>query len=82
MDGDTVVVGAFHDPMVGKNTGSAYVFVRSGTSWIQQAKLTAGAGELFGHSVSVNRHTVVVGAPAGDTAAGDVARRMYSCAAE
>ena len=36
--GDTVVVGAPHDDHTGlTNAGSVYVFVRSGTSWIEQA---------------------------------------------
>jgi hypothetical protein len=50
----------------GLDAGSAYVFVRSGTSWSQQAKLTASDGaedDLFGRSVSVDGDTVVVGAP-------------------
>jgi hypothetical protein len=41
------------------------VFVRSGTTWSQQAYLKAsntGAGDRFGGSVSVSGDTVVVGA--------------------
>ena len=46
--------------------GSAYVFVRSGTSWSQQQKLTANDGAAhdgFGYSVAISGDTVVVGAP-------------------
>jgi hypothetical protein len=46
--------------------GAAYIFVRSGTNWIQQAKLTAGDGgynNWFGNSVAISGDTVVVGAP-------------------
>src|SRR4029079_6711032 len=54
ISGDTVVVGApFDDTGAGSDAGSAYVFVRSGTSWSQQQKLTAGdaaAGDTFGIS--------------------------------
>ena len=60
-DGNTVVVGSYRDD----GHGSAYVFVRSGGNWIQQAKLTAsdGAGnDVFGFSVAVSGDTVVVGA--------------------
>ena len=60
---DTVVVGAQLD---NSQRGSAYVFVRSGSTWIQQTKLTASrgeAGDLFGSSVAISEHTVVVGAP-------------------
>ncbi|MBM3948688.1 MAG: hypothetical protein FJ312_05515 [SAR202 cluster bacterium] len=59
LDGGTALVSRHGDPLggVGSSAGSAYVFVRSGTTWIQQAKLTASDGaadDLFGGSVSVN----------------------------
>ena len=41
VSGDTALVGASRDDDAGSDSGLAYVFVRSGTSWIQQAKLTA-----------------------------------------
>jgi hypothetical protein len=47
------------------NAGAAYVFVRSGTTWSQQAYLkasNAGAGDHFGCSVAISGETVVVGA--------------------
>jgi hypothetical protein len=47
------------------NSGAAYVFIRSGTTWSQQAYLKAsntGAGDLFGNAVGVSGDTVVVGA--------------------
>jgi hypothetical protein len=66
VSGDTVVVGADWDDVgVNTNQGSAYVFVRSGSTWTQQAKLTASDGaanDYFGYSVSVSGDTVVVGA--------------------
>lgn len=46
--------------------GAAYVFLRSGTSWAQQAYLKASKperGDLFGIAVAVAGDTVVVGAP-------------------
>jgi len=68
VDGDTVVVGAngghpTHSPEL--TTGSAYVFVRSGTTWTQQQKLTAddgGEGDYFGRSVGISGDNLVVGA--------------------
>src|SRR5207247_814839 len=56
ISGDTVVLGAPGDdtPPGGENAGSAYVFVRSGTTWTQEAKLKApdgGRGFSFGYSV-------------------------------
>ncbi len=55
----------FH--LVGTNAsqGEAYVFVQSGTTWTQQAELTAADGaasDYFGQSVSVDGATAVVGA--------------------
>lgn len=70
ISGDTAVVGAStHDDVGGADQGSAYVFVRSGSAWTQQAILLAGdgaAGDLFGTSVAISADTVVVGAPADD----------------
>ena len=71
VSGDTAVIGAERDNDAGTNSGSAYVFVRSGTTWSEQAKLTASgaaAGDLFGFSVAVSGDTAVVGAPLGDGA--------------
>jgi uncharacterized protein (TIGR03437 family) len=66
ISGDTVVIGApFDDSGTNVNQGSAYVFVRSGTGWTQQQKLTASDGEAtdrFGNSVAVSGDTVFVGA--------------------
>ena len=65
IDGDTAVVGASRDDDGGSNSGSAYVFTRSGTTWTQQQKLTAsdpGTSGNFGFSVAIDGDTVVVGA--------------------
>jgi hypothetical protein len=62
--GDTALVGAFRDD-VGADTdhGSVYVFIRTGASWSQQAKLMVGAGnDLFGSSVALYGDTALVGA--------------------
>jgi hypothetical protein len=61
LEGDTALVGANGDNY---NQGSAYVFIRSGTTWTQQAKLVAGDGvtyEFFGTSVALNGDTALVG---------------------
>jgi len=67
--GETVVIGArFHDGVGGLNSGAAYVFVRSGTSWSQEAQLLAddaSVGDEFGYSVAVDGDTALVGAPTG-----------------
>ena len=65
LDGDTALVGAKRDNAKGVFSGSAYVFVRSGTTWTQQTKLIAddgGAGDKFGFSVSIDGDTALVGA--------------------
>ena len=71
IDGDTAIVGAYFDANgVGSSdskvaAGSAYVFTRTGDAWSQQAKLVASDrdfSDFFGHSVSVDGDTAVVGA--------------------
>lgn len=65
ISGDTVLVGETRDDDMGTDSGAAYVFVRTGTTWSQQAKLTASdavADALFGISVSVSGDTALVGA--------------------
>ena len=72
--GDTVVVGAAGEDSrgVGKQAnndasqaGAAYVFLRTGTAWKQQAYLKASnaeSGDMFGRAVAISPDTVVVGA--------------------
>jgi hypothetical protein len=77
VSGDTVVVGAYADASnaTGVNgdqsnnnafdSGAAYVFVRNGVNWSQQAYLKAsntGVMDQFGYSVAASGDTVVVGA--------------------
>ncbi len=60
IDGDTAVIGA--PTYAGQGAGAAYVFVRSGAVWTQQAELTAPAGTGFGNDVSLSGDTAVIGA--------------------
>ena len=49
----------------GVDSGSAYVFTRSGTTWSQYAKLTAAdgsAGDQFGGRVAISGNTAIIGA--------------------
>src|SRR5205823_3210346 len=77
VSGDTVVVGALWESSNATGvdgdgsdnsalySGAAYVFVRNGTTWSQQAYLKAsntGTSDGFGMSVAVSGDTVVVGA--------------------
>ena len=65
INGDTIVVGAYRDDAAFANSGSAYVFVRSGTTWTQQQKLTANdatAEDEFGNAVAIYIDDIIVGA--------------------
>jgi len=69
LSGDTALVGAYNDDDNGGASGSAYVFVRSGASWSEEARLLAsdGAGlDYFGYSVSLSGDTALVGADGND----------------
>ena len=62
LDGNTAVIGAAGFT---NSAGSAYVFVRDGTTWTEQAKLTASDGaayDYFGEAVALDGDTVVIGA--------------------
>ena len=67
LSGDTALVGA-PTKTAGSlgQTGAAYVFVRSGTTWTQQAELTvsdAAARDRLGSAVALEDDTAVIGAP-------------------
>lgn len=72
ISGDTAVVGVPGDDVgANQDQGSVFVFVRSGTTWSQQARLFANdavAGAGFGFSVSISANTIVVGAPSVEAA--------------
>ena len=76
IEGDTIVVGAYRDDDNGKNSGTAFVFTRMGTTWTEQAKLTASDGaavdDQFGRSVAIAGDTIVVGATPGSGINGSV----------
>ncbi|HKX63612.1 MAG TPA: FG-GAP repeat protein, partial [Verrucomicrobiae bacterium] len=82
VSGDTIVAGApaEHGSAIGVNgdpfdrraplSGAAYVFVRHGTNWTQQAYLKAsntGAGDRFGYGVAIWDDTIAVGADREDS---------------
>jgi hypothetical protein len=87
ISGDTIVVGArWEDSNAtgvngdqnnngATNSGAAYVFVRNGTSWTQQAYLKASntqANDSFGEKVYISGDTIVVGALGEDSNATEV----------
>lgn len=84
ISGDTLIVGtaAEDSAATGINgnqndnsangAGAAYVFVRNGSTWAQQAYLKAsntGAGDAFGQAVSIDGDTAVVTALSEDSTA-------------
>jgi hypothetical protein len=72
--GNTAVVGAWReDPGTGilPDHGSAYVFVRTGTTWSEEAKLMAaapGTADHFGASAAIAGDTILIGASGDDIA--------------
>jgi hypothetical protein len=74
IDGNYAIVGAVLDDNNGINRGSAYIFRRDGSNWIQQAKLVAEdgqAGDEFGGSVCVKGNYAVIGAIGNDDSGED-----------
>lgn len=72
-----VIIGAWNDD---EARGAAYVFIKSGTAWIQQAKLIASdgeAGDHFGRSVAIEGDLAVVGAWQDDNDRGAAAGATY-----
>lgn len=77
IDADTIVVGAPRESGDASSTieesndaayqsGAAYIFVRSGSTWSQQAYLKVSdpaTNDAFGSAVAIEGDTVVVGAP-------------------
>ncbi|WP_374029937.1 FG-GAP repeat protein [Bdellovibrio bacteriovorus] len=74
ISGDTIVVGAYmhgydvNGDNLAAQAGAAYVFVKSGSQWVQQQKLV-GTGvngrmssDQFGYKVAISGDTIVVGA--------------------
>ncbi|MEZ5324142.1 MAG: MBG domain-containing protein [Verrucomicrobiales bacterium] len=69
ISGETIIVGA---PLT-NSKGAAYLFQRSGATWIETKKLTASDasnGDLFGSAVSIEDDRALVGAPGNDNAKG------------
>ncbi|HWL93250.1 MAG TPA: FG-GAP repeat protein [Phycisphaerae bacterium] len=80
LSGDTLIIGSIFDSSAGFNAGSAYVFVRSGAVWNQQARFVASDssyGDTFGLAVALSGNFAVIGAPFDDHAAGQIAGSAY-----
>lgn len=67
VSGNLAVVGTWRDDDHGTDSGSAYVFRFDGTTWSQEAKLTAEEFSMFfGVSVSADGDKLLVGAHGGE----------------
>ena len=70
IENDTLLVGALRADLPGFfDAGAAYVFTRSGASWVQQQKFTASVPKdqgLFGSAVALSGNTLAIGAPQTD----------------
>ena len=67
-DGSVFVVGAFRDDDTAGDTGSAYIFEKSGSTWSQVQKIVASDAALNDHfgmgvCISGNGACIAVGAP-------------------
>lgn len=74
--GEYLIAGARNEDTVASNAGAAYIFKRTGSTWSQQAKLTAsdgGASDNFGYDVAISKdgNYAIVGAVFEDGGAGD-----------
>jgi hypothetical protein len=77
---NTIVVGSYHADAPLSNGGAAYVFVRSGTAWSQQQKITAADGtadDQFGVAVAITGEVIVVGANHADLPGNSEAGAAY-----
>ena len=80
ISGDYAIVGSPSDDDAGSKSGSAYAFVRSGTTWKEEAKLTASdaaAGDKFGQPIAISGRTAIIGTPLDDDA-GDSSGSVYA----
>jgi len=71
---NNALVGVYLDDDNGFASGSAYLFTRSGTSWIENTKFIPSDGidgDWFGFSVSIASNSILIGAPGNDYNGGD-----------
>ncbi|MHC4141499.1 MAG: hypothetical protein ACYSUF_06320 [Planctomycetota bacterium] len=72
ISGDAAVIGAPGDDEQGLGSGSAYLFHRAGTSWVESAKLLGSdidQYESFGRAISLDGNKALVGATPSPSAA-------------
>jgi hypothetical protein len=81
ISGDYAIIGAFGKSVVGNQwQGQAYIFVRSDTTWTEQAILAASdgeAGDSFGYSVSISGDYAIIGAYSKDVGGNEHQGQAY-----
>jgi hypothetical protein len=69
LSGDSLAVGAYYGDGVAADTGSVYLYTRTGGIWTQQAKLIAAdglSGDYFGSGIALSGDSLAVGAHGDD----------------
>jgi hypothetical protein len=77
-DATYIIIGAPYEDTGGSNTGSAYIFTRSGSTWTQQAQIQSSdvqVSDQFGCCVAISSDSTyaIVGASSEDGGVGDPA---------
>ena len=83
ISGDYIVAGIPRDRKHAIDAGSADIYKREGTNWVQQTNLTAVDAkryDLFGSSVSISGDFVIVGVPGADPIPTGYGRDRYGAA--
>jgi hypothetical protein len=63
---DTILAGCVNDSVNGKQAGAVFEFVRTGSTWVQSDRLTAGdanTDDKFGSSLALSGRHIIIGAP-------------------
>ena len=74
IDGDVAIVGARWDDDQGEESGSAYIFRKNGSTWIEEQKLLPSEGQAqdyFGFDVAIDDNVAVISAWCDDDTAED-----------
>ncbi|ETR69464.1 MAG: PKD domain-containing protein [Candidatus Magnetoglobus multicellularis str. Araruama] len=80
VSGDNITVGAYGDDENGYRSGSAYIFIKDGDTWVKHVKLLPSDGsenDSFGSSVSTSGGYVIVGATYDDNNNGNGSGAAY-----
>ena len=75
IDGNRIVVGAPHYYTAKGNTGAAFVYTRTGTTWSAPDMLPTeliSDGDLVGQAVAIDGDTIVLGCPGVDVGRGEL----------